>query len=73
MKYEISIDDWTKFKNRIRTADPDLAEDLKEVEKFSTKLENILKQRPRSGLSKIELAELYDIHQYVFDGRRNCE
>ncbi len=67
------MDDWTKFKNRIKTSDPKLAEDLKEVEEISTKIESLLKQTQRPALSKIELAELYDIHQSVFDDRRNCE
>ncbi len=55
------MDDWTKFKNRIRTSDPDLAEDLKEVEELSTKLVNNIKHK-RRDLSKTDPARQPGAH-----------
>ncbi len=52
------MDDWTEFKKHIRTTNPELAEDLKEVEEFSTKLAKQIKQRQRDDNSQIELSEL---------------
>ncbi len=61
------MDDWTKFKKRIKTTNPELAEDLKEVEDISTKLVNKIKQRQHHDLSNMDLAKLCDIPHSAFD------
>ncbi|MBE6424325.1 helix-turn-helix domain-containing protein [Succinivibrio dextrinosolvens] len=57
------MDDWIKYKNRIKTTKPELAKDLEEVEELSTIVGAMIKQRHEMGFSQRELAELCAIPQ----------
>lgn len=57
------MDDWSKFKNRIKTTNPELAKDFEEVEELSNIVGTMIKQRHELDISQRELAELCGIPQ----------
>ena len=55
------MDDWTRYKNKVRANDPEIGKDLDEVEEVSTIVGAMIQQRHNLELSQRELAELCDI------------
>ena len=55
------MDDWTRYKNKVRATDPEIGKDLDEVEEVSTIVGAMIQQRHNLELSQRELAELCDI------------
>lgn len=52
------MDDWNKYKNRIKATKPSLRKDLEEIEEISEIVGTIIKQGHDLDLSQRELAEL---------------
>ena len=55
------MDDWTKYKNRVKSENPEIGKDLDEVEEISTIVGAMMKQRHNLELSQRDLAELCGI------------
>lgn len=55
------MDDWTKYKNRVRSQNPEMGKDLDEAEEISTIVGAMIKQRHNLELSQRDLAELCGI------------
>ena len=55
------MDDWTKYKDRVRNRNPEIGKDLDEVEEISTIVGAMIKQRHDLELSQRDLAELCGI------------
>ena len=45
------MDDWTKYKNRVKSENPEIGKDLDEVEEISTIVGAMIKQRHNLELS----------------------
>ena len=57
------MDDWNKYKNRIKATKPSLRKDLEEIEEISEIVGTIIKQGHELDLSQRELAELCGLPQ----------
>ena len=55
------MDDWTRYKNKVRSTDPEIGKDLDEVEEVSTIVGAMIQQRHNLELSQRDLAELCGI------------
>ena len=55
------MDDWTRYKNKVRANDPEIGKDLDEVEEVSTIVGAMIQQRHNLELSQRDLAELCGI------------
>ena len=55
------MDDWSKYKERVRQSSPELSRDLDEVEKISTIVGTMIEQRHNLNLSQRDLANLCGI------------
>ena len=55
------MDDWTKYKNKVRATDPEIGKDLDEVEEVSTIVGAMIQQRHNLELSQRDLAKLCGI------------
>ena len=55
------MDDWTKYKDRVRSKNPEIGKDLDEVEEISTIVGAMIKQRHNLELSQRDLADLCGI------------
>ena len=55
------MDDWTRYKNKVRATDPKIGKDLDEVEEISTIVGAIIQQRHNLELSQRDLADLCGI------------
>lgn len=55
------MDDWTKYKNRVRKTNPEIGKDLDEVEAISTIVGAMIEQRHNLELSQRDLADLCGI------------
>ena len=55
------MDDWTRYKNKVRATDPEIGKDLDEVEEVSTIVGAMIQQRHNLELSQRDLAELCGI------------
>ena len=57
------MDDWTRYKNKVRASNPEIVKDLDEVEEISTIVGAMIQQRHNLELSQRDLAELCGIPQ----------
>ena len=55
------MSDWEKYKERVRANNPEIGKDIDEVEKISSIVGAMIKQRQNLELSQRELAELCGI------------
>ena len=55
------MDDWTRYKNKVRATDPKIGKDLDEVEEISTIVGAMIQQRHNLELSQRDLADLCGI------------
>ena len=55
------MDDWTRYKNKVRASNPEIVKDLDEVEEISTIVGAMIQQRHNLELSQRDLAELCGI------------
>ena len=55
------MDDWTRYKNKVRATDPEIGKDLDEIEEVSTIIGAMIRQRHNLELSQRDLAELCGI------------
>lgn len=55
------MDDWTRYKSKVRATDPEIGKDLDEVEEVSTIVGAMIQQRHNLELSQRDLAELCGI------------
>ena len=55
------MDDWTRYKNKVKATDPEIGRDLDEVEEVSTIVGAMIRQRYSLELSQRDLAELCGI------------
>ena len=55
------MDDWTRYKNKVRATDPEIGKDLDEAEEVSTIVGAMIQQRHNLELSQRDLAELCGI------------
>ena len=55
------MDDWTKYKKRIRASNAEIGKDLDEIEEISTIVGAMIKQRQSLDLSQRDLAKLCGI------------
>ncbi len=55
------MDDWTKYKNNVRSRNPKIGKDLDEVEEISAIVGAMIEQRRNLELSQRDLADLCGI------------
>lgn len=55
------MDDWTRYKNKVRATDPEIGKDLDEIEEVSSIVGAMIQQRHNLKLSQRDLAELCGI------------
>ncbi len=55
------MDDWTRYKNKVRAASPEIGKDLDEIEEISTIVGAMIQQRHNLELSQRDLADLCGI------------
>ena len=55
------MNDWTKYKDRVRENNPEIAKDIDEIEEISAIVGAMIEKRHRMELSQRELAELCGI------------
>ena len=55
------MSDWTKYKEKVRNANPEIGKDLDEVEEVSAIVGAMIEQRHNLELSQRDLAELCGI------------
>ena len=51
------MDDWTKYKNRVKSENPEIGKDLDEVEEISAIVGAMIEQRHNLELSQRDLAQ----------------
>lgn len=64
---------WDDYKNHVKAVDPEIAEDIKEVESVSTIVSAMVAQRNAKGLSQRELAAMCGIPQSTVARIKSCE
>ena len=64
---------WNDYKEHIKTVDPEIAKDLKEVEGISSIVSAMIEQRTAMGLSQRELAAMCGIPQSSVARIESCK
>ena len=57
------MDDWSKYKDFVKTADPIIGEDIVCIEELSDIISEIIKQRHKLNLSQRDLADICGMAQ----------